>query len=109
MAAVLLLGAGTLYMMAQQARFSELVHQTVKISEQEESPPHGELSASVIRGAKKVSDSIKYGDMNERLPTKEKEMLYEQEVQTRQEAASWDAPAFSSPIEGVLLQSEFSS
>jgi hypothetical protein len=109
MAAVLLLGAGTLYMMAQRARFSDLVQATVKVSEQEESPPHGELSASVIRGAKKVSDSIKYGDMNERLPKKEKEMLYEQEVQTRQDAASWDAPAFSSPMEGVLLQSEFSS
>ena len=109
MAAVLLLGAATLYVMAQQARVLEVVNQTVKLSELDEAPPSGELSASVIRSAKKVDDSIKYGDMNERLPKKEREWLYEQEVRVQQEAASWDAQASSSPMEGVLLELEFSS
>ena len=109
MAAVLLLGAGTLYMMAQQARISDAVHQTVKLSETKDAPPDGELSAAVIRGAKKVSDSIKYGDMNERLARKERDWLYEQEVRMEQEAVSWDVQASSSRIEGVLLEPGFSS
>ena len=109
MAAVLLLGAATLYTMAQQARFADTVHQAVKLSEQEEAPIDGELSASVIRSAKKVSDSIKFGDMNERLVKKEKDWLYEQEIRMQQEATSWDGQASFSRIEGVLLEPAFSS
>jgi hypothetical protein len=109
MSAVLLLGAATLYTMAQQSRISEAVHQTVKLSEQQEAPLDGELSASVIRSAKKVTDSIKYGDMNERLVKTERDWLYEQELRLQQEAASWDGQASFSRIEGVLLEPEFSS
>jgi hypothetical protein len=109
MAAVLLLGAATLYTVAQQSRISETVHQAVKLSEQAEAPLNGELSASVIRSAKKVTDSIKYGDMNERLAKKERDWLYEQEVRMQQEATSWDDQASSSQIEGILLEPGFSS
>ena len=108
MASILLLGAGTIYVLAQQARISDAIHQTVKVSEQEDAPD-GALSASVIRSAKTVSDSIKYGDMNERLPRKERDWLYEQEVRMQPEATSWDGQASSSQIQGVLLESGFSS
>jgi hypothetical protein len=109
MTAVIVLGAATLYIMAQQARVTQVVDQVVKLSEYEDAPIEGKLSASVIRSAKKVDDSIKYGDMNERLPKKEREWLYEQEVRVQQEAASWDAQASSSPIQGVVLEYGFSS
>ena len=109
MSAVFLLGAATLYTMAQQARISEAVQNTVKLSEQKEAPLDGELSAAVVRSAKNVTDSIKYGDMNERLVKKERDWLYEQEVRMQQEATSWDDQASVSRIEGVLLEPGFSS
>ena len=109
MAAVVLLGIGTMYMLTRQAAVSTLIEQTVALSEQADAPGKGELSAATVRGAKAVTDSIKYSDMNERLPRKERDWLHEQEGRLQEEATSWDAQASSSPIEGVLLELEFSS
>jgi hypothetical protein len=104
MTAVVVLGAATLYMLTQQARVSTAIEQTVIRSEQKTAPPHGELSGASVRGAKAVTDSIKYGDMNERLPRKEKDRLNEQEGRLQEEATSWDDQAPSLQIQGVLLE-----
>ena len=54
MAAAVLLGAGTMYMLTRQAAVSTLIQQTVALSEQADAPGKGELSAATVRGATKL-------------------------------------------------------
>lgn len=100
---VVLLGLGAGYLINKKMIMQGQLEESVNAYQNAAEPSDNGITTAEIRTSQKSLSSVKYGDMNERLPKSEMDQLLLQQKQAAEQVQAYDGAA---AIQGVMLHFE---